>query len=165
MKAGTINQVSIAPDHAIAPTQPNGRVDLYNQASRYFARLGTANTFTADRNTFDGVVHARRFQVTSDARAKADIQPLDGRSSAQLVGSIRPQSYLLDGQPAAGLLAQDVPASYTHASPEDGTLSVDYNSLFTHLWAAVQHLQGRVDTLEAELLVRDGGGEKKRRTQ
>lgn len=141
------DHVSIHPDGVPAPLRPNGDLDLYEQASDWFSRLKADNVFTGGCNTFQGNVVVRRCHVTSDPRAKADLKPLDAGASSTLVRRIVPYAYTIDGEPAAGVLSDDVPVEYTRVISEDGLRTVDYNSLFAHLWAAVRELQERVDRL------------------
>lgn len=55
-----------------------------------------------------------------------------------------------DGGEAAGVLANELPPSYSRRAP-NGTLMVDYNSLLAELWGCVRHLSQRTDELEARL--------------
>lgn len=99
--------------------------------------------FRGTVNTFNGDVQMRRCHVTSDEREKEDIRPLTPERAVDLVRHVQPYTYRIDQRKAAGVLAGDVPSEFTL-----GGNSVDYNSLFVHLWAAVQDLQARVDALE-----------------
>ena len=75
--------------------------------------------------------------VLSDPSCKEMTRPLEAKDSADLVRRIIPQSYTVDGRLAAGILADTVPKEYTSPGPgTGGQLTVDYNSLFSHLWAA-----------------------------
>ena len=58
--------------------------------------------------------------------------------------------YMIDGRPAAGMLASDIPEAYTQRL-RDGTLCVDYNSLIAELWAAVRGLCQRVAECERRI--------------
>jgi hypothetical protein len=131
--------------HTPPPPPPPLPIVACPQASRLFGQLDKPNVFTGECNTFQEVV-ARRIHVTSDAGEKQNLQPMVGDDAEQLVRRIVPHRYLLDGRPAAGVLAQDVPVSYTTHSP-DGTLSVDYTALLAELWGAVRHLVQRVDAV------------------
>lgn len=143
------DRISIHPQGVAAPVRPNGDLDLYTQASDFFGRLATDNVFTGGRNTFQGHITVRRCHVTSDSRHKEDLVPLSGPDSARMVRTVVPYGYTIDGECAAGLMAEDVPSEYTRESPVDGTKTVDYNSLLAHLWAAVRELQGQVEELRA----------------
>jgi hypothetical protein len=85
--------------------------------------------------------------VTSDAREKENMTPLDEARAADLVRRTGTYRYTLDGRMAAGVAAQEVPPEYTSTMP-DGSLTVDYNALVAELWASVRHLLRRVDALE-----------------
>lgn len=89
--------------------------------------------------------------ITSDPREKDNVEQLDLTEAARVVRAIPPHRYTIDGEPAAGLMADAVPEEYTHTNT-DGMKTVDYNSMFTHLWACVQHLQDRVDVLSQNAL-------------
>lgn len=114
-----------------------------------FPVLAAENVFSGPRNTFSGPIEVRRCHVTSDPRAKTAVRPLVPSDSAQLVRQLPGYAYTIDAEPAAGFLADMVPPEYTRTRGVDYR-SVDYNSLFTHLWAAVQDLQHRVDRLEQQ---------------
>ena len=139
------------------------------QAAEYFPQLGENNVFTGSRNVFRGAIEVRRCHVLSDPACKEGLGLLDPRESAELVRGIRPHLYRVDGRLAAGIMADSVPVEYTSPSDMMGggvgaptVLTVDYNSLLSHLWAAVrsvcrerppthwgsQDLQTRVEGLE-----------------
>lgn len=148
---------SIHPRGLPAPYFRDGNVDLYTQAGptgapaglpsaprQLFSQLEENNVFQGNLNTFNGDVQMRRCHVTSDEREKQEIQPLSPERAVEMVKRIQPYTYQIDQRKAAGVLAGDVPPEFTL-----GGNSVDYNSLFVHLWAAVQNLQARVEALEA----------------
>ena len=85
--------------------------------------------------------------MTSDARDKSDVRPLDPAVAARLVRAVPTYTYTIDGQVASGVLAEDIPPEYTQTGL-DGRRQVDYNALLANLWAAVQHLQGQVDEIQ-----------------
>ena len=144
-EGGRPTGVTIDPSGDPAGTDADGDINLFPQASRLFGMLGQSNTFVGPTNTFQDVV-ARRVHVTSDATQKQEAQPLSDADAERLVRNLVPYRYVIDGRPAAGVLAQDVPASYTRRL-SDGTLTVDYTSLLAELWGAVRHLSQRVDDL------------------
>ena len=130
------DHVTIDPAGRPAPLRPNGGVDLCPghradravprgrpQAAMYFSQLNANNVFSGQRNVFQGHLEVRRCYFTSDPRAKEDLHRLDPVRSANLVRSITPYSYTMDGVAASGLLANAVPTEYTHTDPS-GTLSV-----------------------------------------
>lgn len=151
-------RVSIHPQNRPPPVLPDGRVNLYNQACESFPRLAGENLFTGAHNVFAGPVQVRRCHVVSDPREKTAVRPLAPAAGAALVRAVPAYVYELDGRPAAGLLASggggggpplppscEAPA----AGGAGGPRSLDYNALLAHLWAAVQDLQRRLDTLGA----------------
>jgi hypothetical protein len=140
-------RVSLSPDGAPAGEEPDGDINLYEQASLLFARLGENNRFDGEVNTFRQVV-VDRIQTRSDVRHKSQLVPADGASAAALVRRVPAYRYRMGGEPGAGVLAQDVPAQYTRRHPGDGSLTVDYQALFAELWTCVRHLQDRLDGLD-----------------
>lgn len=105
------------------------------------------HTFEGNTNTFRDIV-ARRVFITSDPREKSDRTPLSPRGATRTVRGLRPHRYTLDGQEAAGLLADEVPTAYVRQCGPGGPLVVDYQSLLAELWASVQHAHARLDALE-----------------
>ena len=93
---------------------------------------------------------ARRVHVTSDPVKKEDVRPLPEEEANALVQHVAAYRYLLDGRPAAGVMATDVPSAYSHVLP-DGTRCVDYNSLVAELWACVRGLSVRLEECERQL--------------
>lgn len=140
-----------------APPELDGDVNLYPQASGVFGQLGVNNTFTGPRNVFRDV-EVRRLHVTSDRSQKEDVRPLDPAAATELVRAVSPFLYRLDGEPAAGLMADDAPSEYVRRSAGDGTLSLDYHSLVAHLWASVQHAHRRIG--QGRIVLVWGEGEK-----
>lgn len=138
--------VTISPTGEPAPTEADGEIDLYAQASRIFGQLGAPNDFCATVNTFRDIV-VRRIHVTSDGREKGDVTPLSEDRADALVRATNTYRYVLDGRVAAGVLAHELPPEYTSAMP-DGGLTVDYNSLLAELWTSVRRLLRRTDALE-----------------
>lgn len=144
------SSVSIDPSNAPAPMTPDGRISLYPQARRLFSQLGAANVFTAERNVFRDL-EARRLYLTSDRGRKRNIQALDGATATRLVRGLRPCTYSLDGEPAAGMLADEAPPELArHTEGGAGPLALDYPGLLAHLWASVQDAHHRIDRVEEE---------------
>ena len=119
--------------------------DIHPQAARLFAQLHDQNEFTAVFNTFQEIF-VQRIHVTSDRSQKQNITPLADHEGTDLVRHVLLYRYTINGRPAAGLMADEVPASYTQRNT---TLSVDYNSLLAELWASVRDAHARLDRLEA----------------
>lgn len=142
---GQCDNVTISPNGEPAPVLPPGEVNLYPQASQFFGQLRVSNVFTAPLNTFQDVC-ARRIRVTSDRNQKENLQPIPDAEGTALVRQTVPYRYTIDGQVAAGLLADEVPAQYAGGDP--AARSVDYNSLLAELWAAVRDAHERLDALE-----------------
>jgi hypothetical protein len=87
----------------------------------------------------------------SDPRQKENTTSLTPEQAVQLVQNITPYTYNINNAMAsAGLMATDVPPAYTRTTG-DGMQTVDYNAMFTHLWAAVQHLIAEQGELRAML--------------
>jgi hypothetical protein len=95
---------------------------------------------------------------TSDARLKADVQPLG--DVLQKLGAIRGVSYQrLDAHGAApspreiGVIAQDVEQAFPElvAGGDDHFMTVDYSGLTSVLLEAIKALQARIDVLEGRL--------------
>jgi hypothetical protein len=145
--------VSISPTGEAALVLPDGDIDLYAQASEFFGQLGTNNTFTGDVNSFQNV-YVQRIHVLSDENGKQDLRPLPDEEGTALVRRITPYRYDVQGKPAAGLLAQEVPIEYSNHGPD--LMGVDYNSLMAELWASVRDAHTRLDALEAVTPVPDG---------
>ena len=90
---------------------------------------------------------------TSDRRLKTDITALRG---LPVVARLIPVAYRMkaDGRPAMGFVAQDVAAEFPDlvaTDPATGIMSVEYDQIIAPLVAAVQELEARVLTLEAEV--------------
>ena len=132
-------------------SKPRIADDIHPQASRFFAQLHDQNEFTAVFNTFQEIF-VQRIHVTSDRSQKQNITPLPDHEGTELVRHLMPYRYTINGRPAAGLMADEVPASYTHRNT---TLSVDYNSLIAELWASVRDAHARLDRLEGARECRD----------
>ena len=128
----------------------DGVIDLYAEAHRLFAILNSNNVFTGTDNTFEHI-QARQMHFVSDPRQKEHTTVIPPQQAVDLVRSITPYAYHLNKATAsAGLMADDVPAEYMRTTG-DGMQTVDYNAMFTHLWAAVQHLIAEQGELRAML--------------
>lgn len=111
----TIKRVSIDPSGLTEEVNPQGTLNLFPQASRIFGQLEADNVFTGSRNVFHNV-EVRRMHVTSDQRHKQNIEVIDPRLAADLVRTVMPRRYLIDGRPAAGMLANDLCAARAHTT-------------------------------------------------
>ena len=100
-------RVSIDPNGQLVEASPLGDVDLYPQASRIFSQLDSENVFTGARNVFQNI-EVRRLHVTSDSRHKDHIEAIECQHALDLVRQIVPRRYTIDGQPAAGMLAEEL---------------------------------------------------------
>ena len=121
----------------------DGDINLFTQAKKLFGLLEEPNHFTGTVNTFQDLV-ARRVVVSSDRRRKTNIRPVDEEMASRTIMRIVPQYYLLDGVPAAGVLADEVPAHCRYLNAPDGTQTVDYTALLAELWASTRHLHRRL---------------------
>ena len=139
--------VSIAPTGEPASTEADGDINLFSQASKIFGQLNANNVFTAPLNTFQDLI-VRRIQVTSDASQKTDIQVFSDTEGMRLSQQVAAYRCCIDGRPAAGFLAHEVPVEFTRRT-DAGTLVVDYNALVAALWASVRCAHERLDSLEA----------------
>jgi hypothetical protein len=140
--------LSISPDGETASPAPDGDVNLFQQASKIFGQLRAENVFTASTNTFQDVF-VRRLHVTSDRTKKTDVIPLVEEDATALVRRLIPRRYKVDGESAAGMIADEMPAQYVRCVPGVATLSVDYNSLMAEMWASLKHAHSRIDALSA----------------
>ena len=121
-----------------------GCINLYPQARDVFVKLEDDNVFTGELNVFRDI-EAQRVCVVSDPRRKTDVRPMDETTATRLVRETRAYTYKIDGQPAAGVMATDVPRDYIQQKSANDPLTVDYTSLLMHLWTSVQHLHRRMD--------------------
>jgi hypothetical protein len=142
------HNITISPDGISAPIEPDGDVNLYDQAINVFSRLHEPNDFTASTNTFRTIV-VQRLQTTSDGLLKTDVTPVDGVAATRRVRRTPMYHYRLDGVPTAGVLAQDLPDTYTMRHPVTGHLTVDYQGLLAELWASVSFAHDRLDAIAA----------------
>ena len=95
--------------------------------------------------------------LTSDARLKTILGDVVQAEAASAIAALRPTVYAWNSdeeqKPHHGFIAQEVAQVLPHAVSEDDTedkaLRINYMDLIATLTAAVQHLQGRVASLEA----------------
>jgi hypothetical protein len=123
---------------------------------------GTTNptsTNAAHRVNFQGSVYATRFYATqyfyfSDETLKENVNRIEGAEGMALLREIRPVRYewTETGREALGVIAQETARVLPNLVDTDpnGIMSVDYIQLIAPLIAAVQELDARVISLEAE---------------
>ena len=87
---------------------------------------------------------------------KTEVAALLGVEATALVRSLTPRRYKMDGQDAAGMLADELPGRYVRCIPGLSTLSVDYNSLLAEIWASLKHAHTRIDALDGTMPDRGG---------
>jgi hypothetical protein len=137
---------------------PTGVTSYYETVTPPGDNLGNhtaIGTLMMGSNNISGInaAFASVYFHTSDRRLKTEIVPLEGLG---VVARLIPVSYRMkaDGRPAMGFVAQDVAAEFPDlvaTDPMTGIMSVEYDQIVAPLVAAVQELEARVLTLEAEL--------------
>ena len=137
---------------------PTGVTSYYETVTPPGDNLGNhtaTGTLSMGSNNISGInaAFATVYFHTSDRRLKTDIVPLEGLG---VVARLIPVSYRMkaDGRPAMGFVAQDVAAEFPDlvaTDPATGIMSVEYDQIIAPLVAAVQELEARVLTLEAEV--------------
>lgn len=137
---------------------PTGVTSYYETVTPPGDNLGNhtaIGTLMMGSNNISGInaAFASVYFHTSDRRLKTEIVPLEGLG---VVARLIPVSYRMkaDGRPAMGFVAQDVAAEFPDlvaTDPTTGIMSVEYDQIVAPLVAAVQELEARVLTLEAEL--------------
>jgi len=109
---------------------------------------------------YEGYLRANRFYSTqylyfSDRTLKKDIEGIDEADGMGLVRKLRPVSYRWksNDNPALGVIAQEVEEVLPMAVDTNaaGIKSVDYLQMIAPMLAAIQQLDDRVQTLEAQL--------------
>jgi hypothetical protein len=125
----------------------DGVIDLYPLASKIFGVLNQNNIFTGTDNVFEHI-QAKQMHFVSDPRMKNNITPIDSDNAIALIRSIAPYTYdICNAGTSAGFMADMVPPEFTHVT-SNGIQSIDYNAMFTNLWAAVQYLDAEVTYLK-----------------
>lgn len=114
-----------------------------------FGNATTPNSFVLDNTgavTLTGDISAANFNSTSDARLKSNVVTADGSK----VCSMRGVNYVKDGDPGAGVIAQELVevAPELVISDDRGYLSVRYDGLTAYLIEAVKDLQKQIDQLK-----------------
>lgn len=92
--------------------------------------------------------------TSSDRALKRDEKPLEG--GLKVVKALQSKTYRwkADGRRGTGFIAQEVASLIPEAvAGEEGELAVDAYPLVAYLWAAVQELAAKTDTLSASLNV------------
>lgn len=111
--------------------------------------IGMTPSYALDVN---GTVRAAAYLYASDERLKTEIRSLDGLS---LISRLRGVSFIWKstGQPATGLIAQEVEAVLPAAVATDdsGMKAVDYQQLIGPLVEAVKSLKAENDALHARV--------------
>ena len=147
-------------------TQQAGTIDIQNLRLYRTAAAVTLHshlTIQGDALAY-GSMRATAFTSTSDARFKADVQPLDAAECLAVAQALVPSKYIrtdlgeveTNEARRIGFLAQDVraslPADWSNIvgqSGFDGGLWLDYAKLTPLLCGAIQALAARVAVLEA----------------
>jgi hypothetical protein len=136
----------VDPSSCSTSVWPIGQKQLFRCIYIYTHR-NRRNTFTGDHNTFNGDIEVQRCNVVSDPRCKKSIHPLTDTAAKDLVEQVRPYTYTIGGRAAVGFLSDHVPEEYTTINPE-GFRTLDYNSIFSHLWLVVQLHQQQLSRSE-----------------
>ena len=102
-----------------------------------------------------GTIKATDIILTSDARAKHNIQTLDIEQALEKITAVRPVSFNWNHNehPDEGVIAQELEKIFPELviHNQDGTLSVKYPSLISPLIASVQVLKQRNEDLSARV--------------
>jgi hypothetical protein len=108
-------------------------------------RLAANNTFAGTTNTFVDVV-ATSYQTTSDARLKENVQTLN--NAVDVVNRLRGVSYIRDGKPEIGLIAQEVENVLPEVVGESGEYkTVSYANIVGLLIEAIKEQQKTIKEL------------------
>ena len=143
----TVTRVRIAHEGPGMSSDSSGIIDLYPSASKLFGVLDQNNVFTGTDNVFQHI-QARQMHFISDPLAKENVKRIVSGDAIALVRCIEPYTYTIcNSGTSAGFMADMIPPEYTRLTP-GGLQTVDYNAMFTHLWAAVQHLDTEVTHLK-----------------
>ncbi len=116
--------------------------------------IGTASVTAGVKLEVLGTIRATNLLLTSDRRAKENIQSLNGADALAKIMTIRPVAFdwKEDGSHDSGVIAQELREVFpfmVHDS-ENGHMSVKYTSLIAPLIASVQELNKKNATLEQE---------------
>jgi len=114
-------------------------------------RLANNNTFAGSSNTFSGTVYAAGFQISSDARLKENVETLN--SAVDTVQQLRGVSYIKNGKPEIGLIAQEVEQvmPFLVGETEDGYKSVAYANMVGLLVEAIKEQNKTIKELTTRL--------------
>lgn len=141
-------RISILPNGQFLPAEMDNEFQLYPQASTVFSSLASNNEFVGDMNTFRDIM-VRQIHVTSDRSRKEDVQTLRPDRGTDVVRNLPAFTYTIDGNAAAGLMADTAPPAHVRrVGGDNGSLSLDYNSMLSYLWASVQDAHDRLDAME-----------------
>ena len=113
------------------------------------AKLSANNTF-AGTNSFQSIT-ATTVQTTSDARLKEDVKQLN--SAVDVVNNLRGVSYLRNGKPEIGVIAQEVEQILPQVVSEDsnGYKAVAYGNMVGLLIEAIKEQQKTIKELTNRL--------------
>ena len=138
--------------------------DLVNAtALGYFAIVNASNKIRLGNTSVTAIEGQVSFTTSSDERLKESITPII--EGLALVSDLNPVSYHRTNNPASdiemGLLAQEVEAvlekhglgnsGMVHQPTEDAYMSLRYNDLLAPMIKAIQELDEKNQTLEAQL--------------
>jgi len=143
---------TISSGLTITPVSNNATyyVGFQNATSGTTSVVDVATGFTFNPST--GTVVATIFSATSDERLKQDIKTL--KNALQKVETMRGVSYMRNGKPEIGLIAQEVerilPEVVFTDDTEYGYKSVSYGSIIGLLIEAVKELSAEVKALKGE---------------
>lgn len=115
--------------------------ELIQMIQRDYPLLKQSNVFTGEMNAFRHLTVQQLF-ITSDRTKKAEIRPIEKTEAIEMLRTIPSYRYSIQGRPAAGFMADEVPREFTH---KQGSAAVDYTSMLAILWTAVRSLDERLE--------------------
>jgi hypothetical protein len=177
IQIGSTNSGLKFPDGTFMSTAPSGGATLSDQtttnANTFYpvlainqtsGSLTTANTSSTKLyyNPSTGTFNANIFNSLSDVNKKTAIKTID--DSNTILDQIRGVRFNWrdNGQPSAGLIAQDVEAVMPELvnAAEDGTKSLNYNGIIGVLVETIKELRSEVKTLSAKVAVLESKSKK-----
>lgn len=158
---GTLTLKFAAASATFAALDPvTGYIKVYGSAGaglRIYTASGTLQTTftTTGLVIFPGTVNANSFVTTSDQRAKSEIADITSADANAWVRAGRPRTYMMDGRPRAGFVAQEDVANgrgaavYQVSDDSNEHLARDYLHDIAYLTKALASALNRIDVLEA----------------
>lgn len=122
----------------------------------YLSSLDPAGTQTLMKlEAAAGTLYFPAWTYVSDIRLKANVVPLDGQTSLEVVMGISPIAYTMHGKRYNGFSAQDVgkmlPDAVSEPATKNDPMTMRDGDILANLVAAVKYLTARVEALEAKV--------------